>query len=165
VATNTDLTLPTDRGLAPGNGSLVAAVATAVGHEPHEVAGKPESPLYELCAARLGTDADRVLAVGDRLSTDIAGAVAAGMESLLVLTGVDDLDAVLDAGPDRRPTHVAVDLRSLLLTPGRAPDGAPSVADLGAAVARVHTALDDGADGIEDLRQAARDVLDAARRG
>jgi len=93
AATNTDGTLPTDRGVAPGNGSLVSAVERAVGRPPDLVAGKPAPPLYLMCAQRLGLAPARVLAVGDRLDTDIEGAVAAGMDSLLVLTGVDDLTA------------------------------------------------------------------------
>ncbi|MBR7742085.1 HAD-IIA family hydrolase [Phycicoccus sp. BSK3Z-2] len=113
VATNTDGTLPTDRGTAPGNGTLVAAVARAVGRPPDLVAGKPGPALYLLGARRLGVAAERVLAVGDRLETDVEGAVAAGMESLLVLTGVDDLEAALEAPAERRPTVVAPDLRWL----------------------------------------------------
>jgi glycerol 3-phosphatase-2 len=167
VATNTDATLPTNRGVAPGNGSLVAAVARAVGHEPDAVAGKPEPPLYRLCAERLELDVTRVLAVGDRLETDIAGAVAAGMDSLLVLTGVDDLDAVLDAPAGARPTHVATDLRALHLGRSDAGDGTASVAELTAAVERVHEALDGGeaAERVSRLRRAARDVLDGGRHG
>ncbi len=120
VATNTDGTLPTDRGVAPGNGSLVAAVERAVGTPPHLVAGKPAPPLYLLCAQRLDLPAGRLLAVGDRLDTDIEGAVAAGMDSLLVLTGVDDLRACLEAPAHRRPTWVAPDLRALLADPDEA---------------------------------------------
>lgn len=162
VATNTDSTLPTDRGLAPGNGSLVAAVETAVGHGPHVVAGKPEAPLYELCAQRLGVAVGGVLAVGDRLGTDIAGAVAAGMDSLLVLTGIDDLEAVLEAPPGRRPTYVATDLRALHRPADEGPDGGPSVVELGRAVAAVHDAVDRGAsEHVEGLRRAAREVLGA----
>lgn len=167
VATNTDGTLPTDRGTAPGNGALVAAVARAVGREPDDVAGKPEPPLYRLCASRLGVEPARVLAVGDRLETDVAGAVATGMDSLLVLTGVDDLDAVLDAPPPQRPTHVAADLRALHLPVESPAPGSPSVAELGAAVAAVHAAVDDGADEqqVDRLRRVARDVLGAAAHG
>lgn len=140
VATNTDATLPTHRGVAPGNGSLVAAVARAVGHEPHVVAGKPYPPLYLLAAARLGVDASRVLAVGDRLDTDIDGAGRAGMDSLLVLTGVDDLESAMAAPPARRPTFVAPDLRWL----HRDPDaGEASVAALGAALERARDAAPD----------------------
>ncbi|MEP6797248.1 MAG: HAD-IIA family hydrolase [Lapillicoccus sp.] len=112
VATNGDTTLPTERGLVPGNGTLVAAVARATGHRPL-VVGKPEAPLYLAATARLGLTPHEVLAVGDRLDTDILGAMAAGLDSLWVLTGVDDLRA-LGVAPDRpRPTYVAPDLRAL----------------------------------------------------
>ena len=137
VATNTDATLPTDRGVAPGNGSLVGAVRNAVGHAPDLVAGKPAPPLYLLCADRLALDVRRILAVGDRLDTDIEGAVAAGMDSLLVLTGVDDLGACLEAPPQRRPTFVAPDLRALHGDP--VSTGLLSLAE---AVAAVHEARD-----------------------
>jgi len=142
VATNTDATLPTDRGVAPGNGSLIAAVQRAVGRAPDVVAGKPSAPLYLMCADRLAVPASRVLAVGDRLDTDIEGAVAAGMDSLLVLTGVDDLGACLAAPPHRRPTWVAPDLRSLTADPA-APGTSWEV--LTAAVRAVHRASDAGA--------------------
>lgn len=142
VATNTDATLPTDRGVAPGNGSLVAAVRRAVGRDPDLVAGKPSAPLYLMCADRLAVPAGRVLAVGDRLDTDIEGAVAAGMDSLLVLTGVDDLAAALAAPAHRRPTWVAPDLRSLVADP--AEPGA-SLESLASAVRDVHRARDAGA--------------------
>ncbi len=142
VATNTDGTLPTDRGVAPGNGSFVAAVERAVGAPPNLVAGKPEPPLYLLCAQRLDLPASRLLAVGDRLDTDIEGAVAAGMDSLLVLTGVDDLRACLEAPAQRRPTWVAPDLRGLLADPDDAAGGLRALAD---AVGAVHSARDAGA--------------------
>jgi len=112
VVTNTDATLPTNRGTAPGNGTLVDAVRRATGVEP-TVVGKPHAPLYRLCASRLGLDVRAVLAVGDRLSTDIAGASEAGMDSVLVLTGVDSVTAVAVAEPPLRPTFVVQDLRSL----------------------------------------------------
>lgn len=114
IATNTDATLPTDRGIAPGNGTLVAAVETATGREPW-VAGKPERHLYDVCASRLGLPVSSLLAVGDRLSTDIAGANAAGCDSLLVLTGVDDVVAAATAAPALRPRLIAPDLRALNL--------------------------------------------------
>lgn len=107
VATNTDATLPTERGLAPGNGSMVAAVRTATGAEPL-VAGKPAAPIMK-DAIRL-SGALNPLVVGDRLDTDIAGANATGVASLLVLTGVSSaLDAV-EAVPSERPTHIGFDL-------------------------------------------------------
>ena len=103
VATNTDPTRPTDRGLVPGNGAAVAAVAVAVACDP-EVAGKPYRPLLDDTVARLG--ADRPIFVGDRLDTDIAGAVGAGLDSMLVLSGSHGARDLL-AGPARpsgRPT-------------------------------------------------------------
>jgi len=153
VATNTDGTLPTDRGVAPGNGSLVAAVERAVGHPPHLVAGKPAPPLYQLCAGRLELPVDRVLAVGDRLDTDIEGAVAAGMDSLLVLTGVDDLRACLAAPPQRRPTWVAPDLRALVADPDDGDHGLVVLAD---AVRAVYAARDAAATNIEVARLVTR---------
>lgn len=86
VASNTDMSVPTARGIAPGNGTLVAAVASATGRVPI-VTGKPHAPIMELARSR--AHSDRPLVIGDRLDTDIAAANAAGMESLLVLTGVN----------------------------------------------------------------------------
>ncbi len=112
IATNDDRTLPTDRGLAPGNGTLVAAVRETVEQDP-EVVGKPGPLMYEQAAADLGAGTSRILAVGDRLETDIAGAHAAGMDALHVLTGVHG-PADLVAAPERlRPRFVATDLRAL----------------------------------------------------
>lgn len=112
VATNDDLTLPTERGPAPGNGSLVAAVRRAVDVDPR-VIGKPHPPMYELAAEALGVAAAQVLAVGDRLETDIQGAVATGMPGALVLTGVHGVADAAAAPPEHRPTYVLADLRGL----------------------------------------------------
>lgn len=164
VATNTDATLPTDRGVAPGNGSLVGAVERAVGRAPDVVAGKPAPPLYLMCADRLGLPVTGVLAVGDRLDTDIEGAVAAGMDSLLVLTGVDDLRAALFAPAGRRPTWVAPDLRALLVSAG---GGGSPLDALSAAVQAVYAARDAGepAAAVDALARRAETVLgDAAAR-
>lgn len=112
VATNNDLTLPTDRGVAPGNGSLVAAVQLAVGIEP-TVVGKPGPMLYELAAEALGTGPDSTLGIGDRLETDTAGAHAAGMDALHVLTGVHGPADLVRAPRGMRPRFIGVDLRVL----------------------------------------------------
>ncbi|OPC85244.1 HAD family hydrolase [Embleya scabrispora] len=111
VASNADLTIPTERGIAPGNGALVGVVRAATGVEP-VVAGKPELPLHRETILRTG--ARRPLVVGDRLDTDIEGAHNGGVDSLLVLTGVTTPGALLAAGAGRRPTFVAEDLRALL---------------------------------------------------
>jgi HAD superfamily hydrolase (TIGR01457 family) len=114
VASNADLTIPTERGIAPGNGALVGVVRAATGVEP-VVAGKPELPLHRETILRTG--AKRPLVVGDRLDTDIEGACNGGVDSLLVLTGVTTPDVLLAAAPGRRPTFVAEDLRALLAEP------------------------------------------------
>lgn len=103
VATNQDWTLPTDRGMAPGNGTLVSAVHTAIGRLP-TIAGKPEVAIFEEAVARFG--ATRPLFLGDRLDTDILGANRAGIDSVLVLTGVDGPKQVLAADPSSRPTYL-----------------------------------------------------------
>ncbi|GAA1759019.1 HAD hydrolase-like protein [Nostocoides vanveenii] len=125
VATNDDLTLPTDRGIAPGNGSLVRCVAIASGAEP-VVVGKPQAPLYLMSSAVLGIEPAAVLGVGDRLETDIAGATAAGMDSLLVLTGVHGIRDASLAPVAERPKFVVSDLRGLIepyAAPTPTPDG------------------------------------------
>ncbi len=100
VVSNADKTLPSARGRQPGNGSLARVIATATGQEPL-VAGKPEPPLHAESVARTG--ARHPLVVGDRLDTDIEGAVRVGADSMLVLTGVTrPADAVL-APPHQRP--------------------------------------------------------------
>ncbi len=111
MATNTDRTLPSPRGPLPGNGSLVAVLRTALDREPDVVVGKPAPALFTTAASL--SHASRPLAVGDRLDTDIEGAVGAGMDSLLVLTGVSGPADLLGAPPQRRPTFVAEDVSGL----------------------------------------------------
>lgn len=110
IATNTDWTLPRERGVAPGNGTLVSAVHTAVGRLA-TVAGKPETPIFEEALARF--EAKKALFIGDRLDTDILGASRAGIDSALVLTGIDRPKHVLAAPEGSRPTFVLSDLREL----------------------------------------------------
>ncbi len=110
IATNTDWTIPQARGIAPGNGTLVSAVHTAVGRLA-TVAGKPETPIFDEATARFG--AEKPLFIGDRLDTDIVGANRAGMDSVLVLTGIDKAKHVLAADKFSRPTFIVEDLRQL----------------------------------------------------
>ena len=110
IATNTDWTIPQARGIAPGNGTLVSAVHTAVGRLA-TVAGKPETPIFEEATARFS--AQKPLFIGDRLDTDIVGANRAGMDSVLVLTGIDKAKHVLAADKHSRPTYILDDLRQL----------------------------------------------------
>ncbi|MBN9212909.1 MAG: haloacid dehalogenase [Microbacterium sp. 71-36] len=110
IATNTDWTIPQARGIAPGNGTLVSAVHTAVGRLA-TVAGKPERAIFDVAVARTG--ARSPLFIGDRLDTDVQGARAAGMASVHVLTGIDRPKQLLAAAPNQRPDYIVEDLRQL----------------------------------------------------
>jgi len=111
VASNADLTLPSNRGNQPGNGSFIQVIATATGVKPL-VAGKPEPPLHHESVLRTG--AKHPLVVGDRLDTDIESACRVDADSLLVLTGVTGLTEAVLASPEQRPTYIAEDLAGLL---------------------------------------------------
>ena len=111
VATNLDSTFPTPRGLAPGNGAMVEAVAHATGRRPDGVGGKPEPALLLEALARTG--ATRPLMIGDRLDTDIAAGNRLGMATLLVMTGVTGESQLAGATGLEEPTYVAPDLSCL----------------------------------------------------
>ncbi len=85
--TNPDRTFPTERGLAPGGGAILAALEAATDRPPI-IAGKPEPPIFHLALERLRLQAGRVLMIGDRVETDIVGAKRVGLRAVLVLTGV-----------------------------------------------------------------------------
>jgi glycerol 3-phosphatase-2 len=137
VASNTDLTLPTADGPAPGHGVLVELLSRFSGVEP-SVAGKPRRPLLDETIRRLG--GERPLMIGDRLDTDIAGGHEAGVDSLLVLTGVTGLADLVAATPELRPTYLSRDLRGLLDPHPEPPTPAGGVTELGGWQARI----DDG---------------------
>jgi glycerol-1-phosphatase len=111
VASNGDVTVPSQRGRQPGNGSLTEVITTATGVRPL-VAGKPEPPLHNESVQRTG--AKHPLVVGDRLDTDIEAACRVGADSMLVLTGVTGPAEVVVAPPSQRPTYLAEDLAGLL---------------------------------------------------
>jgi len=170
VATNTDLTIPTAEGIAPGNGTLVGAVASSTGRDPL-VAGKPHAPLMLESVERVG--ASRPLVVGDRLDTDVEAGHGSGIPTLLVLTGVTDVAALIAAEPQRRPTYVAADLRGLLAPAGSlAPVDAGDTPDDGlgglrAGCLRAWLARDEGAPDpttAGDLARWTRDVAQALAR-
>jgi HAD superfamily hydrolase (TIGR01450 family) len=117
--TNRDLTIPREQGIAPGCGSLIAAVVTATGVDPEASAGKPESAMYDE-ARMLATDPgespvdrERCLAVGDRLDTDIEAGNRGGYDSMVVLTGVATVGDLMRAPIPLRPTYICPDLRGL----------------------------------------------------
>ncbi|ANH25724.1 HAD-IIA family hydrolase [Corynebacterium pseudotuberculosis] len=111
---NLDSTLPTERGLCVGNGSMVAAIAHATGARP-VFAGKPEAAMFNTAAQRLGVS--KPLAIGDRLNTDIAGGVAADIATLHVMTGVSKHWDLLRAIASERPTYLGLDLSDLFEEP------------------------------------------------
>ena len=165
VTANLDVTLPTERGLVPGNGSMVAALRAATDVEPL-VAGKPAQALMQDALARGHFQAP--LVVGDRLNTDIAGANAVGLPSLMVLTGVNTAFDAIVATADQRPTYIAEDLRAL--------NGDGAAVQIAAhpawrievgpdAVTVTATGADPGTDGLSVVRAAARAVWDADRTG
>jgi 4-nitrophenyl phosphatase len=88
IATNQDRTIPVPEGLAPGAGSLVAALCASTDQEPLVTIGKPGAPMFEAAVRLLGTAPERTLMIGDRLNTDIEGAARVGLKTALVLTGV-----------------------------------------------------------------------------
>lgn len=159
VAANVDVTLPTERGLLPGNGAMVAALRAATGAEPR-VAGKPAPGLLTDAAAR--GDFRAPLVVGDRLDTDIEGANAAELPSLMVLSGVNSARDAVYAEPGRRPTYIGHDLRSLhtageRLVVGPQPGWRVDLADKAVRV----SGGEDGGDGLSVVRAVASAVWSA----
>ena len=110
IATNQDWTVPVEQGIAPGNGTLVGAVHTAVGILP-EIAGKPFRPIFEQALLQLGIK--NPLMVGDRLDTDIRGANNSGLDSAVVMTGIVTRKELLAAGKEDRPKFILQDLSGL----------------------------------------------------
>lgn len=86
VATNLDPTQPTEEGLLPGTGSIIAVLRTATGQEP-EVVGKPQPTMFQIALAELDVEPETTATIGDRLDTDILGAQRAGLCTIAVLSG------------------------------------------------------------------------------
>ncbi|NQX12418.1 HAD-IIA family hydrolase [Microbacteriaceae bacterium VKM Ac-2855] len=155
VATNTDWTIPVARGIAPGNGTLVSAVHTAVGRLP-VVAGKPERAIFDAATERFGST--NPLFIGDRLDTDILGANNAQIESALVLTGIDRAKQLIAADAKSRPTYILGDLREL-----HEPYPSTVVAKSGARVVGAAKVRVDGNDVVIEAEGASElDLLRAA---
>ena len=111
VATNQDWTIPREKGIAPGNGTLVSAVHTAVGQLPI-VAGKPEVAIYKTATDHFGSK--QPIFVGDRIDTDIRGANRAGIPSVLVMTGISTRKEVLGVKKEDQPTFIIGTMAELL---------------------------------------------------
>ncbi|MGQ9567578.1 MAG: HAD-IIA family hydrolase [Anaerolineae bacterium] len=110
VATNPDRTFPSDEGIIPGNGAIVAALEAATEQQAF-VIGKPEAPIFQHALRQLGLPAGQVAMVGDRLETDILGAQRCGLRSVLVLCGLTSPEAV--ASSPFQPDLVCADLAEL----------------------------------------------------
>jgi glycerol 3-phosphatase-2 len=150
VACNLDTTLPTERGLVPGNGAMISVLRVATGREP-QVAGKPAPGLLLSAVQRTGAKA--ALMVGDRLNSDVEGGRAAGLPTLLVLTGVSDAAELLAAPPALRPDYVDADMGALTraseeLAPGVRPGWGAHVTGQGA----LTLTADGGTDPLDALR-------------
>jgi 4-nitrophenyl phosphatase len=87
VSTNPDVALPNERGLVPGNGSLTSVISVSTGVAPLFI-GKPEPIIVDLALKKIGVAKDRALMIGDNYDTDILAGIHAGMDTLIVLTGV-----------------------------------------------------------------------------
>lgn len=155
-ASNLDTSLPMERGLMVGNGAMVAAIECSTGVTPTS-AGKPQPTMFKQGAERAG--AQRPLAVGDRLDTDIEGGVAANMDVLHVLTGVSGPQDLVCAPEHRRPTFLAKDFTEAWadaaeLRPG--PQGGFSARREG------NTIILSGGSEESTFMQALRTILDVA---
>jgi 4-nitrophenyl phosphatase len=111
IATNSDVTLPTEHGLEPGCGSIIAAIAASTGVTP-AIVGKPETLLFDMISRQLDVRPSDIVSVGDRLDTDIVAGSRAGTLALLVLTGVSTRADI--AGAEARPDLVFTDLNAVL---------------------------------------------------
>jgi glycerol-1-phosphatase len=164
VAANVDRTLPSERGLLPGNGAMVAALRAATDQEP-QVAGKPAPTLVNDALAR--GEFRSPLVIGDRLDTDIAGANAAGLPSLMVLSGVSTAADMVHAVAAERPTYVGADLRSLeesATTLQIGPQPAWRV-DVGPREVTVYSTGQDGQDALTVVRAIADAVWNSGLDG
>lgn len=108
IATNADARYPTPTGFRPGAGAIVAALADATGVPPL-VIGKPAPAMFAATLEGAGVTPAEAIVIGDNPESDVAGAHRSGIESILVLTGVTDADAVSELAGELRPDHVAAD--------------------------------------------------------
>jgi 4-nitrophenyl phosphatase len=122
IATNRDPVYPTERGLRPGAGSLVAAVEAASGVVPVSI-GKPAPYLLEAAAHAVGREPSEAIMIGDGIVTDLAAARAVGARSILMLTGVSTRAEVEALPADQQPTAVAADAGELATALERLADG------------------------------------------
>ncbi|WP_147533965.1 TIGR01457 family HAD-type hydrolase [Bacillus marasmi] len=103
VSTNGDIALPTERGFMPGNGAITSVISVSTETKPIFI-GKPESIIMEQALQVLGTSKEETLMVGDNYNTDIMAGINAGLDTLLVHTGVTTKEHL--RGYRVQPTYV-----------------------------------------------------------
>ncbi len=111
VATNRDPTYPSEEGLIPGTGSMIAALEAASGVKPRAI-GKPEPTMFQLAMVQMDARLETTATIGDRLDTDILGGQRAGLITICVLSGSSNRAGAEAFGPD----FIFEDIADLLAT-------------------------------------------------
>lgn len=112
VSTNSDTAIPTDKGMLPGNGAMTSVVAVSTGVDPIFV-GKPEPIIMERALKELQLQADHVLMVGDNYHTDILAGMKAGVDTLMVETGLSSFHEI--EAHTHQPTYKMLNLHEWLV--------------------------------------------------
>ncbi|GAA0588548.1 TIGR01457 family HAD-type hydrolase [Virgibacillus siamensis] len=107
ISTNSDVAIPTERGLEPGNGALTSAITVSTGTDPIFI-GKPEEIITEQALTALGSSKADTLMVGDNYHTDILAGMNAGLDTLMVFTGVTPFADYPDLA--KKPTYYVKNL-------------------------------------------------------
>jgi 4-nitrophenyl phosphatase len=110
IGSNPDKTFPSEEGIIPGNGAILAALEVATGVAPL-VVGKPEPAIFDLALARMGVDKEGAAIIGDRLETDVLGGRRAGLITIFVLSGVTSRQELENSSI--KPDLVFEDVRQL----------------------------------------------------
>ena len=110
IATNPDLVCPVAYGFAPDCGSICNMLETATGKQPTYI-GKPKPTMVELSMKANHRSKQETVVVGDRLYTDIASGVNAGVDTVCVLTGEATMEEIATYEADRRPAFTLDNIR------------------------------------------------------
>ncbi len=111
IATHPDFNCPTETGFMPDIGAMIAFVKASTGREPDLVVGKPNSLFVEQAAERIGIPVSAMCMIGDRLYTDIALGAAAGIPTILVLSGETQVEDL--ASSPYQPTYIFQNIQAV----------------------------------------------------
>ncbi|MHA1230181.1 MAG: HAD-IIA family hydrolase [Candidatus Helarchaeota archaeon] len=114
IASNNDPTLPTDKGILPGAGSIIAALSTCFGKGPVIIVGKPNPFSVKLILDKADVPPKRAVIIGDRYTTDISAGLNAKINTIMVLTGAGKSEKNIALNADLKP-HLIVDSVSINL--------------------------------------------------